>query len=218
MTTRLSLYNEALLICGERSLSSLTENREPRHLLDQVWNDGGVRACLENGQWKFAMRSVQADYAPSITPAFGYRRAFDKPTDWVVTCAVCEDEYFNAPLTQYVDERAFWYADLDTIYVRYVSDGATYGGDLSLWPISFADYVAVHFASRIILKLTSDERKRDAILHPRSGLLAMRLKLAKNKDAMGGPVQFFPQGSWTRSRRAGAGSRSDRGSGGNLIG
>ena len=80
MTTQLDLYNGALLQVGERFLASLTEQREPRRLLDQVWAANGVKTCLEEGQWPFAMRTVQVDYDPSITPTFGYARVFQKPT------------------------------------------------------------------------------------------------------------------------------------------
>ena len=72
MTDRLSIYNDALLLCGERGLASLTENTEPRRLLDQVWNNEGVIKCLELGQWHFAMRGVQVDYDPDLEPSYGY--------------------------------------------------------------------------------------------------------------------------------------------------
>ena len=51
------------------------------------------------------------------------------------------------------------YADLDTIYVQFVSDDPAFGGDLSTWTGSFADYAEAFFASRIIHKLTSDKQK-----------------------------------------------------------
>lgn len=217
MTTRIEIYNSALLICGERFLSSLNEDREPRHLLDHVWDNDGVKHCLESGQWRFAMRAVRLDYDTAIEPEFGYRRAFQKPTDWCATSAVCSDEYFNVPLTQYIEETGYWFADLDELYVRYVSNDSAFGGDLSIWPAKFADFVATYFASKIILKLTSDEKKRDAILHPRNGLLVRARKEAKSHDAMAGPVTFPAPGSWVTSRRAGWGRR-DRGSRSNLTG
>lgn len=217
MTTRLEIYNAALLICGERFLASLTEDREPRHLLDHVWDNDGVKQCLESGQWRFAMRAVRLDYDTAIDPEFGYRRAFSKPTDWCATAGVCSDEYFNSPLTQYIEETGYWFCDLDELYVRYVSNDASFGGDLSLWPAKFADFVATFFASKIILKLTTDAKKRDAILHPRDGLLARARKEAKSLDAMAGPTVFAPRGSWASSRGTGLGRR-DRGSRSNLTG
>lgn len=211
-TTRLRLYNDALIMCGERTLASLTENREPRHLLDHVWDNDGVHACLESGQWKFAMRTVMLDYDSAVSPSFGYRRGFSKPTDWCLTSALCSDEYFNSPLLQYSDEAGYWYADLDLIYVKFVSDDAAFGGDLSTWTTKFTDFAAAHFASKIIWKLTSDDEKRDKVMKLRGALLS----IAKNHDAMADPVKFPAPGNWTSSRRGHG--RRDRGSRTNLIG
>jgi hypothetical protein len=212
-TSRLKLYNDALIICGEGTLDSLNENREPRYLLDHVWDNDGVKYCLEAGQWRFAMRTIRLDYTTSIQPdEFGYRRAFVKPTDWCTTAALCSDEYFNSPLLQYTDEAGYWYADLDELYVRYVSNDSSYGGDLSLWPAHFTDFVAAHFASKIILKLTSDEKKRDGVV----SWERRKRREAKSRDAMTDPTRFAPQGSWTASRMGGA--KRDRGSRSNLTG
>ena len=59
MTDKLSIYNGALSILGERRLASLTENREPRYKLDDVWDNNFVRRLLQMGQWQFAQRTVQ---------------------------------------------------------------------------------------------------------------------------------------------------------------
>ena len=47
----LALYNIALFAIGERAIASLTESREPRRLLDEVWSRGvgATTACLEQG-------------------------------------------------------------------------------------------------------------------------------------------------------------------------
>lgn len=160
------------------------------------------------------MRTVQLDYDPSIEPEFGYSRAFSKPTDWCVTSALCEDEYFQSPLLHYTDEATYWYCDLDTIYIRFVSDDSSYGGDLSLWTARFADYVAAHFASKIILKLTSDTDKRNDVFK----IERMYLDRAKSHDAMAEPTKFPPQGGWSRARQGQSASRRDRGNRGSLTG
>lgn len=213
MTDRLTIYNDALMYCGERSISSLTEDREPRRLLDQVWNSNGVMRCLEDGQWHFAMRTVQLDYDPSIEPDFGYRRAFNKPEDWIITSAVCEDDHFRFPLNLYVDEKDYWYSDLDTIYVRYVSSDTSYGMDIGKWPQSFADFVAAHFASRIIIKLSESQEKWKEIMTVREKFK----KEAKSRAAMAEPTSFPAKGSWSRARTRGV-RRSDGGNNGSLIG
>lgn len=217
--TRLQLYNNALMVCGDSSLASLTEAREPRRLLDDVYNSNGIDYCLEQGQWWFAMRAVQIDYDPSITPDFGYQYAFTKPTDWINTSALCQDERFNVPLTRYNDERANWYADITPIYAKYISNDPTFGKDLSQWPASFAEYVATYFASRIIHKLSGDKSsQRETIFgppgQPSKGLLAGQLHRARGAAAQTQPTQWPAQGSWSRARQGWRGNRGPFGDGG----
>jgi len=217
-TDRLKLYNGALLICGDLALASLSENREPRFLLDLVWNDGGVRYCLEQAQWHFAMRSSRLDFNPSITPDWGFQRVFDKPTDWVATSGVFEDERMCSPLLLYADEVGFWFCDRDQIFVRYVSDDASFGGDLARWPASFTDYVKAYFAHRIIRKLPGGADKIDDIDHPKTGVLARNLLIAKNKAAMAQPATFPARGTWAQARHRGRGGWQDGGNQNQLIG
>lgn len=224
-TSQLQIYNAALTLCGERELASLSEDREPRYLLDSAWNRGGVRYCLEQGQWNFAMRTSLLQYDPSYAPGFGYRRVFSKPDDWTVTCNVASDEFFRVPLEQYQDEGGrggFIYCDLDQIYVRFVSDDNTYGMNFASWPESFREFVEAYFASKIVRKITSDEVKIREVLDPKRGALALARKNAKNKDLQTQPTRFRPSGTWTRSRwgnRSGRGGPlGDGGSSGSLTG
>lgn len=214
MTTKLRLFNNALRYCGERSIATLTENREPRRLLDDVWDDGGVDACLEEGLWKFATRSMKIDFDPTIVPDFGLTRAFAKPSDWVKTGAMCSDEYYDVPLTRYQHENNYWYADLDEIYVQYVSNHTSYGNDLSLWPKTFTDFVAAYFANEICWKLTTNGETLNKV----EGFLAANRKTAKSKDAWNQPQKFPAPGNWSTSRGRLSGDNRDRGNRGRLLG
>jgi hypothetical protein len=215
MTTKLGIFNGALRLCKERKLASLTENREPRRLLDDAWGDitttGAVRLCLEFGQWTFATRTQRLDYSPSVEPDFGFRRAFDQPDDMVDVCAVCSDEYLRQPLLRYADERHYWYADLDEIYVSYVSSHSSYGGDLSLWPETFVKLVEAQLADEICGNLTGADSQRVA------KALKDAKRDARSGDAMRKPTRFPPEGAWNMSRRWGS-SGWDRGSRSRLIG
>jgi hypothetical protein len=218
-TDRLKIYNGALQNCKLRSIASLTVNEESRRELDTVWNDGGVRYCLEQGQWLFARRTSKFTYDTAIEPQFGYRYAFAKPSDWVNTAGIASDEYFNCPLNQFNDEAGYWYADLTEIYVRYTSDDTNYGMDMAKWPNSFTEYVKMYFASKVVGKLTSDTARETAILEPRRGLLAVALNIAQNRDTQSEPAKFLPQGQWSRSRMRGAtGDWRDGGNRNRLIG
>lgn len=211
---QLNIYNGALLHIGERFLASLTEEREPRRLLDHVWSTDGVGYCLELGQWNFAMRTIRLDYDPSVEPDFGYARAFQKPEDWVLTSSVCADEFFRAPLTRYWDEARYIYSDLDQIYFRYVSNDIEYGYDCHHWPASFREFVFAHFASRIVRRLTNNETEVQRIEDLRTRLL----KTAKSRAAMAEPTSFPARGTWGLSRNRFPNRRDGGGMTGNLIG
>jgi hypothetical protein len=213
---KLSIYNGALTFIGERQLNSttgLTENIESRYLLDGVWDRGGIDKCLEQGMWKFATRVSQLTYEAGITPAFGYNRAFEKPSDYIRLYALCSDEYFNAPLLDYTEESGYWFTSLDEIYVKYVSNDGSYGTDYSLWPPSFKKFVESWFGCEIIFKLTQNDSKEEM----KKKELGKILLEAKSNDAMNGPTVFPPPGRFRMSRRSSY-SRGDVGSRSRLIG
>lgn len=213
MTTRLSLYNAALRLIGERRLATLSEDRKPRYVLDDVYDNGFIDAILEEGQWNFAMRAVKIDKSTTTTPAFGQANAFEKPIDWVRTAGICQDEHFNAPMLNFFEEVDFWFADIDPIYVRYVSNAANYGNDLLRWPGSFTRYAEAYLAREIILTLSQDNEKHEKIFR----LEMQRRTEARSRDAMNEATSFAPPGQWTSSRR-GYRSRNDRGVRTKLIG
>ena len=223
---RLGLYNKALLACGERFLSALTDSNEPRRLLDNVWDSDGREYCLEQGAWQFAMRTTRIEVDESFTtPDFGYQYAFTKPTDWVATDAVCQDEFFRVPLLDYADEMGYWFASIQPLYVKFISKGNTYGLDMSLWPASFGEYVANVFASRIIGKLAGDKSEQMKALfgpagYPERGSLERSLHKARSAAARTQPTRFPATGAWVNSRRGGSrrGPMGDGGTSGSLTG
>ncbi len=216
MADKLLLFNASLTLCGERKLASLTENREPRRLLDGVWDGGAVKTCLEAGLWNHATRALKIEFDPSIEPEFGFARGFVKPSDWVRTAVVSANAYFRPPLKahQFADEASHWWADLDTLYVKMVSDGADYGGDLGSWPESFSRYVEAYLASRIALKIT----RSTTLIQGLESKMEQLVKGATAKDAMNEGAAFAPEGSWNRARRGRGLSRRDGGSRSQLIG
>ena len=217
MASKLLVFNAALLLCGERKLASLTENREPRRLLDDVFDGGAIKTCLEAGDWNFGTRSLKIEFDPSVAPDFGFTRGFAKPSDWARTSVVSASAYFRPPFkdNQFADEAGFWFADIDTLYVKMVSDGADYGGDLGNWTESFARYFEAYLAHRVAFKITRSQKVVEEIGEE----LKKRLKGASAKDAMNSGTSIPPEGSWNRARggRAGFGRR-DGGSRSQLIG
>lgn len=201
--TKLSIYQGACLAAGERRIASLTVTDPIRYEMDAVWDTNFVKGCLEDGLWNFAIRTSQWDYDTSYTAPFGYTYRFDKQSDHVRLAEICEDEFFNHPLVRYQDEGTYVFADITPIFVRYVSDGASYGADYSLWPESFTRYVEHKLASRVIKTITDAKVDADDLTAATQRLLTQ----ARSKDAMKDPAKFPPVSSWNAARM---GSRSGR--------
>lgn len=205
---QLEIYNNALLYVGERKLSGLTEERHPRYLLDDVWGRDPVKACLEEAFWTFAIRSMFMEYDSAITPEFGLQYGFIKPEDYVQTYAICYDEFFRTPVTDYADEAGAWYCNVPSLYVKEVSMGDDYGYDYSKWPQSFFEYVSCFMARRIVRILTQSKTTEDD--------LAMEMRKIKadavGKDIIKKPPSFPSRGGWARARHGAGGSwtRGDR--------
>lgn len=219
MATKLGLYNGALFLIGERRLSALTDNVEARRMMDDVYDKLRLLA-LEAGFWKFALRTSKLSYSDSVTLDFGYRRAYEKPDDLLRVHKLCQDELLQIPLIDFSEDGDFWVGHNDDIYISYVSDGEEYGLDLSKWPPSFANYFEHLLAHKIVNRLTppADVGKQGNNNLERQLKTALSDALAK--DAVQGPPQFYPNGTWTSARNGqfGNGGRRDRGSRGQLIG
>ena len=214
MTDKLSLYNGALTILGERKLASLTENRPPRHKLDDIWDNDLRERVLQHGQWNFAGRTVQLEASPSITPSFGYQFAFDKPVDFIRTMQVAYDEYFNLPITRYSDEASWLFSDSEVIYLQYVSKDSQWGFDFSLWPENFTEYVEFYLAKKVAPRLIGLDINKQELARDTKNQLAD----AKGTDAMEAPAAFPPKGGWARSRQGFRSGSEERGNRSQLIG
>ena len=212
MATKLGVWNLALVDLGHRRLSDTGEAVEAGRELTSVY-DQVVAECLAAASWNFAMETIKAVSDTGVTPNFGYPEVFAKPSDWVRTYAVSQDENFALPLLYYYDDANFWSADSSPIYVRYVSNDTGLGRDLTRWPAAFTRYVELELAARLSPRLTASESLRDRIAKERD----KARKSAKNQDAMNEPnPKFPPPSSWTAARSGGTGR--ERGSRGSLTG
>lgn len=212
-TSQLKIYNGALRMCGEARLQSLTDNVEARYLCDDVWGDGDglIQGVLEQGFWNFATRTSKLTNDTSIQPNFGYQCVFEKPADWVRTVGLCEDEYFNTPLTEYSDEAGYLFTNLPDIFFRYVSNGPDFGSNLGLWPQTFCLAAHGYLASQIVYKLTAGDAKRIEGVKKEAKRL---MTDARSKAAMNEAVKFLPMGSWVRNRLGNRSLSNDGGIGG----
>jgi len=206
MTTQLIVYNLALAALGERKAVATSDATEPVRILDNIWTNGIREYCLEQGHWKFALKDEEL--TPSVTeiPTFGYTNAFAVPANFVRLSAMSSDEYFNSVVTQVQQKGQYWYSDLDLLYVRYVSKATTLGYDVTNWPETFSKFVALQMAYDAAERVNPDRKLKVEIE------LREAKKNALAKDAVEGPTQFLPMGTWLANRGSRNRGRNSRNS------
>lgn len=206
MSTKLGVYNEALRIIKHRSLSTLTDDVEERYKLDDVYTTGWNR-CLTLGNWNFAGRTAAIEASTDVEPEFGYSYAVEKPSDWKRTVQIAGNGDFFPMMGagEYVDEGGYWNCNVDPLYVRYISNHTSYGGDLSSWTENFELFVAYELAVKIAPHLTAmsanelNELKSDRV---------DALRVARSVDAFNQAPDRKPIGRLVLAR---TGNRSNMG-------
>lgn len=196
MSSQLFIYNEALFHLGERNLASLSENREPKRVLDFFWNDV-VSYCLSQGLWRFARRTVQQDASTTIVPAFGFNFAFEYPNDWIRTQIVSTSPDLDPPLLQYRDENNFIYCNATPLFWSYISADSQYGMNIGGWPENFVDYVVFRLAARACMRIANDKDLRKELV----GEENKARRTAKANEAENDPPGLPPVSIWARARR-----------------
>jgi len=152
--TKLGLYNDALLLLGQRALSTDTEAREPRYDLDNLYNNGGVDYCLEIGRPRYASKLVSlTGAAPVAVTQFAWQ--IDLPdADFLALDGVFADGKLEQKVKKFYREADYILCDFQSVYVRYIVDFATSG--LTNMTPSFGRVVSAYFARELSVKLDPD--------------------------------------------------------------
>ena len=138
---QLQLYNEALIILGQRALSSLSEDREARHVLDDIYAAEPSEFCLELVRPAFARDTAALTSAtPPAVPTYAFKHSV--PADYVAFVEIYSDAGLNQPVSRYVREGDEIHTDHANIWLRYITSGYA----ITVWDISFAKVVAAYLA------------------------------------------------------------------------
>jgi len=149
MATKLGLYNDALLLLGQRRLASLTEDRPNRYDLDEIFEES-VNHCLELVRPRYATKTKRL---VGVTPTedTGYSKQIALPSGIVTIAGVYKDGRFEQPVTRYAHEGNLLFLDYDEVYVRYIADYYTVSvGDAGP---SFARVVSAYLARELASKI-----------------------------------------------------------------
>lgn len=154
MATKLSIYNMALVACGHKPLTTLTDAVPVVPVLALLY-DSVRRDLLSRINWPFARKQTIPD---AIAYAdFGWVATFPYPEDAVLVTAIVPESYNQGSQTAPAEipwERSQnglscnWE---EGVIIRYVGDVT----DETLFPEEFADLFAATLACRIAPVLTS---------------------------------------------------------------
>lgn len=214
-TDQLALYNLALASIGGRMLDTLSEQREERRALDKIWNAGAgaVTYCLGQGYWDHAMK--QSSSTAASTGDFDFNYFHNYPSDLVKLSGISADQNFSCSLERYEIQTTSIKTDEDTLYLRYVSNSTTAGGNLAIWPETFTRWVGTWLGLQIAPTFLKDGPGLATIA--RLEMKSKRMLLdARSKDAQQDAQRTVSQGTWLAVR--GSYTSRDGGNRGSLIG
>lgn len=199
MTDKVSLYNKAGGHLSQERVA-ITDDVLLVRELDAIY-DATLLGCLEEGIWKWSLRSINISYDPSIdTTAFGGRKyGFTLPSDFVRISNINRSPYWlpNTELDDYDWEAGpTLYSDSSSFYLRYVSKGTSFGLNLALWPETYAEGVGARLAQKSAMRVTKSTSDRDAAMK----FGDIEIAKAKVRDAVDEKVKERPVGRLVTSR------------------
>ena len=204
MATKLIVYRGAMRILKQATSATfaVTDDEFFRYELDAEYSRA-IAFMLEAGKWNFAARTREIDASVDVEPDFGHTHAFERPDDYagrIIKISPNEMLYPVFGANEYVAEGEYWYASIDPIYVSYVSNGSSYGGDLSLWPESFTTAFEHELAYRVAGTVTSISANEKADL---GRLKKKTLTNARSLDASNQPSDLPQPGRLVTARGRG---------------
>lgn len=132
-------------------------------------------ACLEDGDWSFAMKRLILRSPTNTPPLFGYEKQFLLPTDFIRLIDV------NLSKNDWVKEGRYILTNSETIQIQYISRVI----DVRLMPASFVQALAARLASVMAIPLTNSVRTAQSYWTLYTALIAQ----ANNIDSRQGHLQ-----------------------------
>jgi hypothetical protein len=195
MGDKLTIFRGAQRLLGDGRIASLSEDTVIRRAFDDAWPEA-VNFLLTKGMWNFAIRTIEIEPDDDFEPLFGYTYSYSKPEDWIRTVSISETGDFTQGYEQYHDEQGFWFASVDSLFIRYISSSDSYGWNIGAWRQPFCKALEAYLAFSAGLPVTADRGNRNDLYQ----LFNTELKNAKTIDAVDEAVQHTPPGRLTRSR------------------
>lgn len=154
---KLSLYSNALTLLGQRTLTSLTEDREPRYILDGAYDLEAIDYCLEIVKPVFARKTILLS-SPSVSSQHDLDSVHTLPSDYITITGVYSDSKLDQEVSRYIIEGNTLACEYATVYLRYISDDHV--TSFTNWSPSFARVVAAYLARESSEKLAPSQTEQ----------------------------------------------------------
>lgn len=185
---KLKYYNDALVHLGQNSLASLTDDIEPRYLLDNAWDLGAVKYCLEVAKPVFSRKTALLN-SPATSSVHDLDQVHTLPTDYIVMVAPYSDNKLDDKLSRYIIEGNTLACDIDPVYLRYISDD--YETTNTYWSQSFVRVLTSYLARELTIKIAPNRYEE------LSNLLTSRVEILQDLDAANEPERRSSQSTVT---------------------
>jgi len=166
-----AVYDNALLLLGQRALSSVSEDRPARYSLDAAWDLGAEDYCLEVIQPLFASKTVALS-SPAASSEHGLDSVHTLPADFLSIVNVYSDEKLDQPISRFIIEGSTLACEYATIYLRYTVNP----DDLTKWSPSSLRVLAAYLAREISIKVAPHKWEEA------NTLLADRIEIAQELE------------------------------------
>jgi len=160
MATKLSLFNGALQLLGERRLLTDTDDVSTRYDLDALYDTDAVDYCLEIVKPRYATLLIMLTGGAPAGDT-GYTFSAPLPADFVAmfslidgTPAIYRDDLEQSPITRLIRESTNLLTDVEFPFIRYLI--AHTDPQLVDMPPSFAKVVSAYMARELAWKYDPD--------------------------------------------------------------
>lgn len=191
MPTKLTVFNDALLLLGQPMMQDPADSGEDGDQLRAAW-EPSVEICHEKTEWDHAVKRWQCARLASV-PTNGYYYYYAIPADALRIITVSETGEVGDDLIAYEIEEGKLATNAQTVYIRYVSDDAM--NNPGRWSASFAYFVSCTMAARVAPKI--NQSALEHIIKERKKAQSDAIGL----DAAQGPPKPRRHGMWSRSAR-----------------
>lgn len=184
MATEVSVCSNALLRLGAHPINSFDEgnpngsNIEHVRLASNLWPTIR-RSVLRAATWNCAIKRVLLSPVAEA-PAFGFRRQFNRPSDWLRTIKIGTDERDRF---HYRMEGGTFLADIDALPLVYVFDNT----NPASWDSALVGAVEIAMAHAMAYAVTGSTSLRAELREELRDVLAQ----ARNVDGQDEPAEIM---------------------------